>query len=203
MASSDWYGYRVAAWAGQAALLAAIILVLVQGQWIPAAALSGFLICSFLFVAFEHKLPRLFDLLFVIAALINAAGWAWNLYNQPGLYDEIAHFYTMFAITLAAGYMLFNELMRGFKGHRLLFLVIVTSLGIAIGALWEVAEWLADFVVARQIISGLDDTITDIILDSAGALLAAFANLWGLNEQQQPVHRPSQPTVIRAASDKL
>jgi hypothetical protein len=202
MVDSNWQGYRVAAWVCQAVLVAAIGVVLLQQQWLAAAALAGFLICSYCFVAFERKLPNLFDLLFMIAALINAAGWAWDLYNQPGPYDEIAHFYTMFAITLAAGYMLFNELMRGLGGHRVLFVLIITSLGIAIGALWEVAEWLADFVVAKQIISGLGDTITDIILDSGGALLAALLNLWGLNEREQPRQASSQQATVAATSRK-
>src|SRR5262245_18790997 len=56
------------------------------------------------------------------------------------------------------------------------------SSAIALGALWEVAEWTADFFVEKQIVSGLYDTITDLILDSAGALCAALLNLWGFNE---------------------
>jgi hypothetical protein len=179
----DWRGYRIAAWGGQALLGAAILLVLLQRDWLAAAALGGFLLASYLFVAFERKLPALFDLLFVIAALINAGGWAWDLYNQPGPYDEIAHFYTIFAITLALGYMLYEELMASFYTRRMLFVLVIASLGIAIGALWEVAEWVADFFTPKQIVSGLFDTITDIILDSAGAFLAALVNLWGLHER--------------------
>jgi hypothetical protein len=183
MWSTNWKGYRTAAWIGQALLVIAIAVVLIKGQWLPAAALAGFLVISYLFVAFERKLPTLFDLIFVIAALINAGGWAWDLYNQPGPYDEIAHFYTIFAITLAAGFLLYDELMESFNTHRVLFVISVASLGIALGALWEVVEWLADFVTPKEIISGLFDTITDIILDSGGAIVAALLNLRGLHER--------------------
>ena len=201
MWNTNWQGYRWAAWAGQALLAIAIVVVLFQRQWFAAASLAGFLLISYLFVAFERKLPTLFDLIFVIAALINAGGWAWDLYNKPGPYDEIAHFYTIFAITLAAGYMLYSELMESFYDHRVLFIVTIASLGIALGALWEVAEWLADFVTPKQIVSGLFDTITDIMLDSAGALLAALLNLRGLHEQsvahtasqQRQPARPAKP----------
>jgi uncharacterized membrane protein YjdF len=144
-------------------------------------------------VRFERKLPTLFDLVFVIAALINAGGWAWDLYNKPGPYDEIAHFYTIFAITLAAGYMLYSELMGSFARHHVLFVLTIASLGIALGALWEVAEWLADFAVAKQIVSGLTDTVTDIILDSGGAIVAALLNLWGLHERERADEHPRQP----------
>jgi hypothetical protein len=183
MWSTNWKGYRAAAWIGQALLVIAIAVVLIKGQWLPAAALAGFLVISYLFVAFERKLPTLFDLIFVIAALINAGGWAWDLYNQPGPYDEIAHFYTIFAITLAAGFLLYDELMESFNTHRVLFVISVASLGIALGALWEVTEWLVDFVTPKEIVSGLFDTITDIILDSGGALVAALLNLRGLHER--------------------
>src|SRR5215210_3225767 len=118
MWSTNWKGYRIAAWIGQALLAVAIVVVLIKGQWMAAAALAGFLLISYLFVAFERKLPTLFDLIFVIAALINAGGWAWDLYNKPGPYDEIAHFFTIFAITLSLGYLLYSELMESFHSHR-------------------------------------------------------------------------------------
>lgn len=185
MWSVNWKGYRFAAWAGQALLAVGIVVVLFQRQWWAAASLAGFLVLSYLFVAFERKLPALFDLLFVIAALINAGGWAWDLYNKPGPVDEIAHFFTIFAITLAAGYLLYGDLMAGFSNRRVLIVLIIASLGIAIGALWEIFEWAVDFIIPRQIVSGLYDTITDMILDSAGAILAALLNLRGVHELAQ------------------
>jgi len=79
---------------------------------------------------------------------------------------------------------------------------LLASLGIAIGALWEVIEWLADFVVPKQIVSGLFDTITDIILDSAGALLAALLNLRGLNELRSQASSPARPASARPKTRK-
>jgi hypothetical protein len=196
--NANWKGYRAIAWLLQGLLAIAIAVMLFQANWLAAAALSGFLIVSFLFVKLERKLPSLFDLIFMVAALINAGGWAWDLYNKPGPYDEIAHFFTMFAITLAFGFLLYRELMESFYDHPLMFVLTIASLGIAIGALWEVVEWLADFVTPKQNVSGLFDTITDIILDSAGAVLAALLNLRGLNElretssQEQPENRPNE-----------
>jgi hypothetical protein len=200
MRSTNWKGYRTAAWFGQALLAVAIVVVLFKGQWFAAGSLAGFLLISYLFVAFERKLPTLFDLIVVIAALINAGGWAWDLYNKPGPYDEIAHFYTIFAITLAVGFMLYDELMESFYTHRVLFVITIASLGIALGALWEVTEWVADFFTPKQIVSGLFDTITDIMLDSLGAIIAALINLWGLHERSlanAPSRQQSKPAKAR------
>ena len=202
MFSANWKGYRTLAWVLQGLLAIAIVVVLIQGKWLPALTLGGFLLVSFLFVKLEHKLPTVFDLIFMIAALINAGGWAWDLYNQPGPYDEIAHFFTVFAITLAFGFLLYRELMESFYNHRVMFVLTIASLGIALGTLWEIIEWLADFVVAKQIVSGLFDTVTDLILDSAGALLAALLNLYGLNELRAQTSSSTRPAPQANAKPK-
>ena len=202
MFSANWKGYRTLAWVLQGLLAIAIVVVLIQGKWLPALTLGGFLLVSFLFVKLEHKLPTVFDLIFMIAALINAGGWAWDLYNQPGPYDEIAHFFTVFAITLAFGFLLYRELMESFYNHRVMFVLTIASLGIALGTLWEIIEWLADFVVAKQIVSGVFDTVTDLILDSAGALLAALLNLYGLNELRAQTSSSTRPAPQANAKPK-
>jgi hypothetical protein len=191
--NTNWKGYRTLAWVLQGLLAITIVVVLFQGKWLAAVTLGGFLLISFLFVKLERKLPTVFDLIFMVAALINAGGWTWDLYNKPGAYDEIAHFFTIFAMTLAFGFLLYSELMESFYDHRVMFVLTIASLGIAIGALWEVIEWLVDFVVPKQIVSGLFDTITDLILDSAGAVLAALLNLRGLNELRGQALSQKQP----------
>jgi hypothetical protein len=178
----NWSGYRKIAWAGIAVLAATLIVVVVRANWLGVGFIGGFLLASIAFVKWEHKLPTLFDLIFVAAALLNGIGSAWDLYNKPGFYDEIAHFCSIFAITLTIGFLLFSERMESFNGRHWLFIITIASLGIAFGALWEILEWSADFLTPKQIVSGLFDTITDLILDSAGAVLAALLNLWGLNE---------------------
>jgi len=202
MVNANWKGYRILAWVLQGLLAIAIVVVLLQGKWLPAVTLGGFLVISFLFVKLERQLPTLFDLIFMIAALINAGGWTWDLYNKPGPYDEIAHFFTIFALTLAFGFLLYRELMESFYNHRLMFVLTIASLGIAIGALWEIVEWLADFVTPKQIVSGLFDTITDLILDSAGAVVAALLNLHGLNELRDQSSSKGQPASRSKATPR-
>jgi hypothetical protein len=99
----------------------------------------------------------------------------------------------MFAITLAAGFLLYGELMEGFSSHRVLLVLNIASLGIALGALWEITECLADVLTPKQIVSGRTDTITDMMLDSGGALLAALLNLWGLHERSRADEQASRP----------
>lgn len=182
MKNLNWKGYRIIAWMGQALLAIFVIAAAVQGKWLNALGLALFLVISFLFVVRDDKLPTLFDFLFVVAALVNAIGWVWGLFGMAGPYDEIVHAYTTFAITLALSFLVYSSMLSIFRNHTLLYLVTISSFGIAIGALWEVAEWSAGKVLSTQVIESLDDTIIDLIMDSLGAGLAALISLWALRK---------------------
>jgi hypothetical protein len=185
MLNTNWRGYRIAAWVGQIVLGVAVLAAVVQGNWVNAAALAGFLIVSLVFVVKDDRLPTLFDFLFVVAALLNAGGWVWRLFYQPGPYDEITHAFTTFAITLALSFLVYRSMLTVFRQHKVLYLLTIASFGIAIGALWEVAEWTAGKILAMEVIESLDDTIVDLIMDSLGAGLAALISLWALQEWTQ------------------
>ncbi len=51
-------------------------------------------------------------------------------------------------------------------------MLTIASVGLAIGALWEVAEWGFDRIAPGDVIKGKHDTIIDILMDTAGAVLA-------------------------------
>jgi len=175
--STNWSGYRKAAWVGQFFLTVAVIVTVVQGNFSGAIGLAFFLIASFIFILLDQRLPTLFDLLFAIAALLNAGGWVWGLFYQPGPYDEITHAFTTFSITLALSFLVYSPMLTLFRDHRILYLLTIASFGIAIGAIWEIFEW------AIQVINDIDDTISDLIMDSIGAGMAALLSLWALEER--------------------
>ena len=175
-ASTNWRGYRVAAWIGQFLLAIATAIIFVRVGWQAGAILLGFLLASFIFVLKERELPTLFDLLFVIAALLNAGGWI-GLFYQPGPYDEIVHAFTTFSVTLALSFLVYQPMLTLFRRHVWLYILTITSFGIAIGALWEVFEWLT------ATINSLDDTIVDLIMDTIGAVIASLVSLQALREK--------------------
>ena len=159
-----------------------MVAAAVQGKWQNAIALLLFLITSVSFVVKDDRLPPLFDFLFVLAALLNAAGWVWGLFNMPGPYDEIVHAFTIFALTLAISFLIYSPMFNLFRQHKILYLLTIASFGIAIGALWEVAEWTAGQVLSTKVVVSLADTIIDLIMDSLGAVFAAIISLWALRE---------------------
>jgi len=167
-----------------------VVAALIMGQWMIALPLAGFFVAAFLVIKLEDRLPTLFDFLFVVAALLNAGGWAFKWYNTIGIYDELAHGFTPFAITLALGYLTYGRMLASFHQQRLLFVLTVASFGIAIGALWEVAEWAADFLVASEVVENIDDIMDDLIMDSIGAVLAGVLSLWALNDHARAAATP-------------
>ena len=182
MLSIHWKGYRFAAWVGQTLLAIAVLAAAVQGKWQNAIALALFLTVSLVFVVKDDRLPTSFDFLFVLAALLNAGGWAWGWFYAPGLYDELVHGFTMFAITLALSFLAYGSMLSLFRQHTLLYLLTIASFGIAIGALWEITEWSAGKILSTEVIGSVDDTVIDLIMDALGSGLASITSLWALQK---------------------
>ena len=156
-------------------LALATLVVAMRGDWPGAALLGAFLLASIGFVAFEDRLPALFDVLFVIAAIVNAAGWVWDLYRPVWGYDEFAHAFTTFAAALSFGCLAFYAMRKHFREHRAHFALVIISVGVTLGAWWEVVEWV--------ILKRLVDPVGDIVVDTLGAVAAAGVALWALSKE--------------------
>jgi len=99
------------------------------------------------------------------AALGQSRGW----FLVNGWYDQVLHLMTSLAVVLAVG----RRVVRQWRpGGRLLLLGLLTAVGVAVGALWEVGEWAFDKLWGG-IIRGDDDTMLDLITDAVGALVGA------------------------------
>jgi VanZ family protein len=113
----------------------------------------------------------------VSALAVNVAGYALNLYERFWWFDDALHFYTPFAITLLLAYLLHGVVLSGVREHAFIFVLTVASLGIAVGALWEIAEWIYDALVPINAILGKSDTMIDLVLDTLGSLLAGVLSV--------------------------
>ena len=164
--------YDIAAWIGIALLAVAAIFTAWRGEWFGTFLIIGFLLAAAAFVAFDTRLPSLFNFLFVTAAIVNAAGWVWRFYVTIAGYDEAVHFYTTFAVTLSAGYLAYDAVREHFRDHRAHFVLVISSFGLSLGALWEIFEWV--------ILPSLNNPVEDLVMDSFGAVLAGLVAAWAL-----------------------
>lgn len=111
------------------------------------------------------------------ALLANIAGYSFDLYDRWGWFDKVLHAYTLFAITLVVGLWAYGRVLMGQHRHPLLLMVVIGSVGVGIGAWWEVAEWALDHLVVGNVIQGKWDTITDLIVDTVGAVAAGVVTV--------------------------
>lgn len=115
--------------------------------------------------------------LLVVGLLASGAGSLWNLYSKIFWYDEVVHGYNFFALALVVAVYAYGVVLTGADRHGLLLVLVIAGLGLALGALWEIAEWTYDQLVRPNIILPKTDTIIDLMIDTAGALLAGFVRL--------------------------
>jgi VanZ family protein len=118
--------------------------------------------------------------IFISAVVLSVVGIVANLYERLWWFDELTHFYSFFAISLLLATLLYGATLTGREEHPLLLILTIAALGLAMGALWEISEWLYDWMVPGNAIKGKQDTMVDLVVDTVGALVAgalAFRSL--------------------------
>ncbi|MBB5696347.1 hypothetical protein [Muricoccus pecuniae] len=125
----------------------------------------------------------------------NIAGYAFDLYAAFWWFDRVLHAATIFALTFWLAVIVFGDAIR--EGRDVLFVVLVASAGVAVGALWEVAEWIFDRFASGDVIKGKDDTVIDIVMDTLGAVVAALLALRFRPGVGHEVTSPGEPSRVR------
>lgn len=112
-----------------------------------------------------------------VMLLANVAGYVFDLYQRFWWFDRILHACTLFALTFWAAIFLCSKVLVGTTDHPLLRMLMIASVGVAVGGWWEVAEWGFDHLMPTDVIKGKYDTVLDLIVDSSGSVLAAWSSL--------------------------
>lgn len=105
--------------------------------------------------------------------VVNILGFAFNLWSQYPLLDDLMHLVSLFTLTLCLAYYLSARVLVLPQEHTVLWCLVLVGVGLGIGAVWEIMEWLV-----RQLVNVQEkkvvDTIVDLFLDLVGAGLAVF-----------------------------
>jgi len=115
----------------------------------------------------------------LLSALIvaNIAGYAFDFYGQFWWFDRVLRGCTTLAGTLWLALFVFA---RGINRQHLNCVAVVlllASVGIALGAPWEVAEGSFDQITPGNVIKGKHDTLSEIVMNTIGAVLAGLMAL--------------------------
>jgi hypothetical protein len=125
------------------------------------------------------QLPRAYDAAFIIALTLQAAGEAFGAYDAIPWFDNVAHFSLPFFlaptlyIALARADVVPDPKDETTTRHYVGIFVVSFALGVALGGVWEIWEWVSDHSFGSSLQLGLDDTVGDLVADSLGSLCGA------------------------------
>lgn len=178
-------------------VVVALVFFELTDAGIIALALPGFVAPRFLGVKAGV------DMIFVGALLVAAWSNVFDLYTKIDWWDLPVHLALTGLIAggiyllLARAEIVPNPRSPGFTPPAPI--VLVTTIGLAIGALWEMIEWLGREFISDQISIGYDDTIGDMAMGGLGSLFAglvvAFVSLLVPERQSQARKIRSQEKV--------
>jgi hypothetical protein len=111
-------------------------------------------------------------LIFGIAA--DPLGW----YGQYFWLDQVVHVYASCAVTFAVATHIGSSAKRAERGHVLWQLLLLAALGLGLGVLWEIGEWLYELSFGGRLIKSRYDTAADLAADVIGAFTGAALGRW-------------------------
>lgn len=210
--SESWFE-RIELWVTiltQLGILAISVTSLIERQWSTAFSGSVVLFLTFVPGLLERKLRvrlpmevSLFACLFLFASF--ALGEVSGFYEQVWWWDLALHGSSAFVTGLIGFLAVFVFYMT----HRIRIApiyVAAISFGAAItvGTIWEIFEFLMDrsFGLNMQR-SGLVDTMTDLIVNAIGALLAAAVGYYYVRQGDLLLGRSALSTLVERGRSAL
>ncbi len=167
----------------RALLLVGAVVLFATGDTTGAALLGG--ASALAWLVRLVLLPRAYDAAFVLALALQACGEAAGLYDSIAWFDNVTHFTLPFFlaptlyIALARADLVPDPKDETYLRHYVGMFVVAFSFGVALGGLWEIWEWVSDRTFGSSLQLGVDDTVGDLIADSAGAACgAALLVVW-------------------------
>jgi len=132
----------------------------------------------------QVTLPWEVNFLIAFAVFLHVAGYSQHLYLllYP-YYDKFAHFVSSITVAVLAfvSIILINRFScTKLRRWQIFFYIVIFTM--AIGAFWEIYEYLMDTFLGayltKSLQHGLDDTMIDLILDLLGGVVIGFFGIW-------------------------
>lgn len=130
-------------------------------------------------------LPRLYDLMVLLALALQGFGEASGAYDSVAWFDRLVHFGIPFLgsgviyLWLCRLDVLPDPRSDTTRQHLVGIGIVTFALGAAVGAVWELVEWASDGTLGSELQESNDDTVGDLAMDCLGAISAGlFLVLW-------------------------
>ncbi len=125
---------------------------------------------------FKFHAPWQIDFSITLALFLHIFGVFYDLYhsNQWWWWDNMTHFLGTAVIAILAFYLIFILDYTEKINLTATMMAMATWLAaLAIGALWEIAEYYIDQWLGTNLVQGITDTIHDLLFDILGAVVVA------------------------------
>ena len=168
-------------------LLLLIFVIAYSFFLIPDGKLSPFSLLPFLILPtvlrkIKFKITPTLEFLYLIFVFFDLfLGGVVGFMNQVPYFDKAVHFYFGIAASFVAVYILLicNQYKTAILPFSALFIVSFT---LGLGAFWEILEYAYDLLFnmdAQQVlVSGIHDTMQDLIVAFMGSILISLAYTW-------------------------
>lgn len=139
------------------------------------------------------ELPRLFDLLFMIGMWLQAWGNALRLFENIEWWDNLVHLAVPFS-SVPVLYILLLRLGLLHHGitdeghpvrHYVGIAIFAMAVGLSIGAIYEIYEYLVVNWLDAPLAIGYSDTIFDLTLDALGSLGGGALLIWWASRHRE------------------
>ncbi|MDD3621050.1 MAG: hypothetical protein PHQ81_01425 [Methanofollis sp.] len=120
-------------------------------------------------------MPWEVNLLIALSLYLHVAGHISEYYDLfAPYYDKIAHFVSSITVSvLGFAMVLIVDRYSGLRLTRPMIVFFIVIFTMALGAFWEIYEFVFDNLFGTQLQHGLEDTMYDLIFDLVGAVIIA------------------------------
>lgn len=172
----------MAKWALCGAVIGSLVYALIIRHWVGVAAGLAALAATFAVDYINAKLVRIDPLITTIAYIFCifslVMGTMWKLYDAIWWWDLLMHVASG-VILAVIGNMVLNKLTKGREVPAALRFLFVVGIACTGGVVWEIYEFTADSLLGLDTqvtaLTGVADTMWDLITDFAGGVIAGIA----------------------------
>lgn len=156
------------------------IMALIEGEmvWVLAGlfTLALAFVPSLLRKNYSISIPWLLEFLIFFALFLHTAGGVLGLYGKFEWWDTMTHFVSTFMLAVVALTVIYmmHTYWAGLTMDIRAIMVFTIFIAAFLGAIWEIMEWSTDQIFGTSEQNGLDDTMKDLVMDLAGAMIAAM-----------------------------
>ncbi len=152
-----------------------------QLAWVFGCSFALFLslIPMILEKSYKIHLPLILDILITLALFLHIGGVLLQAYSTIPNYDILTHFVSSFIIAFLSFVSIYilDEFWDGLRMDKYAIAFNVVILTVALGVIWELAEWSSDLLFGTYEQWGYNDTIKDLFVDMIAGMVMAVLGL--------------------------